>query len=107
MDDIINKILEMDETARKLEDEAQAEKIASREEVIKKRQEVYDEYLSSAKEHLELFKLAARKSSDEKWKATEKHYQQVSSSIDKLFEENKNKWVDEIVAGVLGDEAGC
>lgn len=103
MDDIINKILAMDETARKLDDEAQAEKIASREEVLKKRQEVYDEYLRTAAEHLEMFKKAAGKSSEEKWKKTEKYYENLSSSLDKVYKENKDRWVNEIVSGVLDD----
>lgn len=103
MDDIINKILEMDEAARKLEDEAQAEKIASREEVMNKRREVYEEYLSSAKDHIESFKIAAKKTSDEKWSATEKHYKDVSALLDKTFEKNKDKWIDEIVKGVISD----
>lgn len=101
MDAIINKILQMDETARRMEDEAQAEKIASREEVKKKRREVYDEYLSSAREHVESFKLAAKKTSDEKWMQTEKHYSEISRSIDKKFKDNKDIWVNEIVDGVL------
>ncbi len=101
MDDIISKILQMDETARKLEDEAQAEKIASREEVKKKRQEVYDEYLESAKEHVEQFKIAAKKTSDAEWKKTEKHYDDVSKSLEKKFKDHKDKWVSEIVDGVL------
>ena len=33
MDEIISKILQMDETARKIDEEAQAERIASQEEV--------------------------------------------------------------------------
>lgn len=101
MDEIINKILQMDETARKMEDEAQAEKIASTEEVMKKRRQVYDEYLSSAREHMDYFKLAAQKTSDEKWKRTEKYYSEISKLIDKKFKNNKDNWVNEIVSGVL------
>lgn len=101
MDDIISKILQMDETARKMEDEAQAEKIASREEVKKKRQEVYDHYLESAKTHVQEFKKAAKKTSDENWKKTEKYYSDVSKSLDKKFKDHKDKWVNDIVNGVL------
>lgn len=101
MDDIISKILQMDETARKMEDEANAEKIASREEVKKKRQEVYDEYLESARAHVEEYKKAAQKSSDENWKKTEKYYSNVSKSLDKKFRDHKEKWVNDIVNGVL------
>lgn len=101
MDDIISKILQMDETARKMEDEAQAEKIASREEVKKKRQEVYDEYLKKARTHIEDYKLAAKKTSDENWKKTEKYYSDVSKALEKKFRDNKEKWVNDIVNGVL------
>ena len=101
MDDIISKILQMDETARKMEDEAQAEKIASREEVKKKCQEVYDQYLESAKIHVQEFEKAAKKTSDENWKKTEKYYSDVSKSLDKKFKDHKDKWVNDIVNGVL------
>lgn len=101
MDDIISKILQMDETARKMEDEANAEKIASREEVKKKRQEVYEEYLESARTHVEEYKKTAKKASDENWKKTEKYYSDVSKSLDKNFKDHKDKWVNDIVNGVL------
>ena len=101
MDDIISKILEMDETARKMEDEAQAERIASREEVKKARQEVYDEYLESAQNHIEQYKKAAKKTSEEEWKVTLKHYDDVSAALEKKFKNNKEKWVNDIVNGVL------
>lgn len=103
MDDIISKILEMDEAARKLEDEAQAEKIASRDEVMNKRKEVYEEYLSSAKDHIESFKIAAKKTSDEKWIKIEKHYEDISASLKKKFDKNKEQWINEIVNGVISD----
>lgn len=101
MDDIISKILQMDETARKMDDEAQAEKIASREEVKKKRQEVYDKYLESARAHVEQFKKSAAQTSDEEWKAAQKHYDSVSKALEKKFNDNKEKWVDDIVSSVL------
>lgn len=101
MYDIINKILEMDEEARKLEDKTQAEKIASRQEVLKKKQEVYDEYLSAAKEHLETFKSAAKNSNEEKIKKAEQYYEEVSLALDKTFAQNKDRWIDEIVNGII------
>ena len=64
MDDmigIVKKIFQMDETARKLAEEADAEKIASREEVKKKRQQVYDEYLENARTQVEEYKQSAKK----------------------------------------------
>ncbi len=101
MDDLISKILQMDETARKIDEEAQAEKIASREEVKKKRQEVYDEYLESAKAHVEQYKKSAVKASEEEWETTKKHYDSVSRKMEETFKANKEKWVDEIVSSVL------
>ena len=101
MDDVINKILQMDEEARKLDEEAQAERIASREEVMKKRKEVYDDYLKSAKEHIESYKAAEKKTSEAGWKKTEKYYDNVSRTLEKKFRDNKEKWVSEIVSGVL------
>ncbi|MBQ5439598.1 MAG: hypothetical protein IIT49_02310 [Clostridia bacterium] len=101
MDDIISKILQMDETARKMEDEAQAEKIASREEVKQKRQEVYDEYLKSAKTHVEEYKKSESKIAEEKMKETEKRYRGISKALEKKYNDNKEKWVNGIVNGVL------
>ncbi len=101
MDDIISKILQMDETTRKMEDEAQAEKIASREEVKKKYQEVYDDYLSKARTHIEEYKASAQKTSDENWKKTEKYYSDVSKALEKKFRDHKEKWINDIVSGVL------
>ena len=101
MDDLIVKILQMDETARKMNEEAQAEKIASREEVKKKHREVYEEYLESAKAHVEQYKKTAEETSEKEWSVTKKHYDALSLKLEKTFNKNKDKWVDEIVGAVL------
>ncbi len=101
MDDIINKILEMDETARKYSEQVESEKIASRNEVLKKRQAVYDEYLESAREHVEKFKEAAAKDSENDWKKTEQYYARISNALESDYKENKSKWVDAIVNEVI------
>ena len=101
MDEVISKILQMDEEARKLDEEAQAEKIASHAEVLKKRREVYEEYLASAKTHIEEYKASEKKASEKEWKKKEKYYDGVSRELDKKFRDNKDKWVEEIVNGVL------
>ncbi len=101
MDDLIVKILQMDETARKMDEEAQAEKIASREEVKKKHREVYEEYLESARAHVEQYKKAAEEASEKEWSVTKKHYDSLSQKLEKNFNKNKEKWVDEIVTSVL------
>ena len=101
MDEVISKILQMDEEARKLDEEAQAEKIASHADVLKKRKEVYDEYLESAKTHIEEYKAVEKKASEKAWKKTAKYYDSVSRTLEKKFRDNKEKWVEEIVNGVL------
>ena len=101
MDELISRILQMDEEARKLDEQAQEEKIASHAEVMKKRQEVYEEYLESAKAHVEAYKTSETKASENSWKKTAKYYDDVSRALDKKFRDNKSKWVDEIVNGVL------
>ena len=104
MDDmigIVKNIFQMDETARKLAEEADAEKIASREEVKKKRQQVYDEYLENARTQVEEYKQSAKKTADAEWKKTEKYYSNVSKNLEKKFNDHKDKWVNDIVNGVL------
>ncbi len=101
MDEVISKILQMDETARKMDEEAQAEKIASHEEVKKKRQEVYEQYLENAKAHVEEYKTKAKKDYESTWKETVKHYDDISKDLERKFANNKDRWVEEIVNGVL------
>ena len=51
--------------------------------------------------HVEKYKAAETKASQARWKKTEKHYDDVSRALEKKFRDNKSKWVDEIINGVL------
>ena len=63
--------------------------------------EVYEEYLKSAKTHVEEYKKSESKIAAEKQKETEKYYAGISKALEKKYKDNKEKWVNGIVNGVL------
>ena len=91
MENMISKIIEMDKKARDLTDEAE------------KKEQMKNYYLNRAKERIEINKHTAQKKADEQLKAIEEKNSAVIQKLDSKYKENGDKWVDQIVARVVGE----
>ncbi len=102
MQDMLKKIIEMDEQARLIKEKAIQEKAATESEILKTKQAIYNDYIDRAKErvkkNLEIDKANAEKS----WQATELKHKEAMALIEDKNTKNHDKWVDEIVAHVIG-----
>lgn len=100
MQDMIKKVVEMDEKARELEAQAQQEKISIKEEIEAQRQKVYNDYIEKARIRAKKNDEIAQKQAEEKLaKSREKHLTMMSK-LKEQFDANCDKWVDEIVSRV-------
>lgn len=101
MQDMLKKIIEMDEQARLVKEQAIKEKAAAEQEIIETKQKIYNDYIERAKDrvrkNLEIDKANAEKN----WEATKAKHQTACDNLDKMYEENHQNWVDEIVCRVL------
>ncbi len=102
MEDMISKILDMDKKARDLTDEAQRSKIDFEKDILQKKEQIKNDYLNRAKERIEINKATAQKKADEQLEVIEKRNSTVIRRLDSTYEENGDKWVNEIVARVTG-----
>ncbi|MGN0558118.1 MAG: hypothetical protein ACI4IS_01560 [Acutalibacteraceae bacterium] len=103
MEDMLKKIVEMDEKARELKIKAQQDKAASVEKVEKARKELYEGYLEKARERAKKNAEAEQQHADREWEETKKQYDKISSALEAEYAKNCDRWVNEIFENVIGD----
>ncbi len=101
MQNMIQRIIDADNEAKVLEAENRRKAEAQKEEIEKQAKEMYDNYISAAME-------TVKKNDALEEQKTEKAWQEISakqnSAMIKLkadFENNRDRWVDEIVSRVI------
>ena len=104
MQDMIERIVEMDKHARELTDEAKRLKVGSEDRVKAKREELHQYYTERVNERLELIKKAESKNAEEELKVIMEKQKALEERLDSIYAENCDTWVDEIVARVIGDD---
>ena len=97
MQDLLKKIIEMDEQARKVEQQAKSEKLKSEEDVEKLREQIYNDYIERAKARVEKNIGVEENRAKEYLKAYEERIDSAKKEMRGLLEANKEQWVDEIV----------
>ncbi|MBQ5563133.1 MAG: hypothetical protein IIT39_07085 [Clostridia bacterium] len=103
MEDMIAKIVEMDKKARELNEKAQKTKIDYEHQVVIKKETIKNDYLERAKKRIAINQQTAQKRADEKLAGIQAKNQAVSEKLEKLYADNGDKWVDEIVSRVIAD----
>lgn len=97
MQDIIRKIVEMDEEARRLKEQAEKEKLESEKAIAETKQKVHDEFIERAKARATKNTEAERAALDKSWQETKLIHQQIENNLKNQYVQNKDKWIDEIV----------
>lgn len=97
MQDLLKKIIEMDEQARKIEQQAKDEKIKSEEEVEQLKEQIYNDYIVRAKDRIEKNIAVDRVNADKRIAAAQERTNQMKEDMNRLYRENKDAWVNEIV----------
>ena len=101
LEDMIAKIIEMDKRARDITAEAQKDKLDFEKKVIEKKENIKSDYLERAKKRIAINQESAQKKSDAELKLVEERNNAVIARLDSAYEQNCDKWVDEIVARVV------
>lgn len=102
MQDMIAKIVEMDEKAREMTAQAQREKAMSEQDIAQAKEKIYNDFIERARRRIKINEETERKAAEENWKKTEAQHQQTLARLEKVRTENSEKWADEIVKRVLG-----
>ncbi|MBQ6152337.1 MAG: hypothetical protein IJJ15_01130 [Ruminococcus sp.] len=102
MQEMLNKIIEMDEKARKIKEEAEENKNLSHKQVEELKHKIHEDYINRAKDRIEKNIAVDQKRAENKWQI---YSSKINSSKEKLqteFDENKDSWINEIVSQVIG-----
>ena len=101
MRDMIERIMEMDKTAREVTQIVQKEKLTLEQEIKELKKNIRSEYLLRARARIENNRVQEQKLSDEKIEEINKFRNKVLERLEKTYAENKNIWVDNIVEHVI------
>lgn len=103
MQDMLKKIIEMDEQARLVKEKAEKEKAATQQEIIKTKQQIYDDYINRAKERVEKNLAADKAQAEKNWEITKAKHKAALTELESKDRENHDKWVNEIFDRVIAD----
>ncbi len=102
MKDMIQQIVEADRKAQALVQQAEKEKQNAEGEILLKRRSLAKEAKEKADEKIRKSTEVLQKRAEKKWEESKKSYDGVAQKLEQDYQNNKEKWVSEIVSRVLG-----
>lgn len=101
MDEIIKKLVEVDKECVAQVEAAKAKKLDAQTNMNDKKSEIYNEYLENQKEQVEKHKADLVSKNQNDANALNDNYEKTIKSMESLYEENKDTWVNQIVERCL------
>ena len=101
MDDVIQRLVDVDRECVKRVEAAKAKKLDAQTNMNAQRQEIYDSFVKEQNQQIEKHKEELMDKNKADAKQLEQNYQETLAKIEKLYNENKDRWVDEIVTRCL------
>ncbi len=104
MQDMVERIVEMDKRARELTDEAKKLRVGSEDRIRAKKEELRQSYRDRVEERVELIKKAEAKNAEIELKAILEKQNTIQRRLEELYALKGDEWVASIVAGATGDD---
>ncbi|MBQ1411777.1 MAG: hypothetical protein IIY93_01165 [Clostridia bacterium] len=104
MQDMVERIVEMDKRARELTDEAKKLRVGSEDRLRAKKEALRKGYQDRANDRVEMIKKAEVKNAETELKSILEKQKQAQQRLDDRYAEMGDEWVARIVARVTGDE---
>lgn len=101
MQDMIKKIVEMDEKARNLTEEVQKSKLDYESNIALAKENIIKDYLKRAQERITINQEYERKAAQESLEKAKESHKKISQELDEQYEQNCDKWVEEIFNRVV------
>ncbi|MBE6752973.1 MAG: hypothetical protein E7559_01240 [Ruminococcaceae bacterium] len=101
MKNMIRKVIAMDKEARRLTDDARARREGSARIIEQKKAEVSENFLTLARQRIDIIRAAEMRDAAEQWEQLEQQYAAVTARLDECRAQNADAWVDAIVDRVL------
>ena len=103
MQDMIKKIVDMDEKAQEITEEAKRSKALSAQEIAETRERIRENYLARARKRIELNRIQEKNQARQILADAEKKYEVQLIKMQELYRQQGGNWVDAIVGRVIGE----
>lgn len=101
MDDVIQRLVEIDRKCVERVELAKAKKLDAQTNMNEKRKEIYDSFVAEQNKKIEEHKTELMNKNQEDAKQLDQDYKDTLANLEKLYNQNKDKWIDEIVKRCL------
>lgn len=102
MQDIIQKIIEIDRMAQQMTEDAQKLKEQSTASIEDDKKQLRDKYINAARQRMKVNEATEKKFLDETVSEIQKKRAKTEEQIKSIYNQNKQVWVDKIYNRVLG-----
>lgn len=102
MEDMIAKILEMDEKAQELSEETQSYKVNFEQDLIAKKEEIKSRYLELARIRIEKNRAVEDEKAEKFFKEYEEKQKSVLKAMEDLYKQQGEEWVNQIFNRTIG-----
>lgn len=102
MQDMIKKIVDMDEKAQEITEEAKRSKALSAQEIAETKERIRENYLARARKRIELNRIQEKNQARQILADAEKKYEVQLIKMQELYRQQGGNWVDAIVGRVIG-----
>ena len=103
MQDMIKKIVDMDEKAQEITEEAKRSKALSAQEIAETKERIRENYLARARKRIELNRIQEKNQARQILADAEKRYEVQLIKMQELYRQQGGNWVDAIVGRVIGE----
>lgn len=103
MDEIINKILDIDRQAEERLLQAEKDKMKILNEAKLQEMKIKENCISRADDRIEKVELSEKQGADEQIEKITSEMKAKMADLDKLFNDNKEKWENEIFHRIVGE----
>lgn len=101
MENMINRIIELDEQARDDMSKAERLRIDSQQKINDMKEKKRTEYIERARNNIKLIEKEEKTKAAAKLKVIEDSYAKKLKNIESIYSSNQKKWIDEIVNRVI------
>jgi hypothetical protein len=101
MKDVIKELVDIDEKAKIYNEETRNKKLELEQEIREEIERIREKYIEDAKKEVENQKKMIEAEGEEKYNKSKKLREEQAQALKKKFDENADKWVEQIVGDVL------
>ena len=101
MDDVIQRLVEIDRKCVERVEAAKAKKLDAQTNMNEKRKQIYDGFVTEQNKKIEAHKAELMNKNKEEAKQLDQDYNDTVANLENLYNQNKDKWINQIVERCL------